>query len=326
LVLDPEGNLYGTTTGGGMNRNPCPDYSYGCGVVFKLDPLGNETVFHTFGATGDGISPQAGLVRDSAGNLYGTATYGNNRNSCTPGSGCGIVFRIDSAGQHYKVLYRFTGGADGANPQGGLILDSSGNLYGTAEGGGTISSSCPFAPYGCGVVFKLDPLGNETAIYAFTGGAAGSDPRAGLTRDSTGNLYGTTSQGGRVNPSCPNGSQGCGVVFKVDPLGNETVLYAFTGGSDGAFPLAGVIRDSLGNLYGTTINGGNGGTGCSDVYGCGVVFKVDSLGNETVLHNFSGGVDGSSPLAGLMQYQGWAYGTANRGGGHDGGVVFKVQP
>jgi uncharacterized repeat protein (TIGR03803 family) len=175
-------------------------------------------------------------------------------------------------------------------------------------------------------VFKLDPMGNETVVYSFTGGADGAEPRAGLVRDAAGNLYGTTFVGGATVSSCPNGVQGCGVVFKLDPMGNETVLHTFTGGADGAEPLASLIRDAAGNLYGTTFTGGTTGSSCSDVYGCGVVFKVGPLGNQTVLHSFTGGVDGSSPYGGLLSFQGLVYGMAERGGAGNGGVVFKVQP
>src|SRR5207248_3167096 len=146
--------------------------------------------------------------------------------------------------------------------------------------------SC-FGGSGCGVVFKLDPTGKETVLYTFTGGTDGSNPVAGLRRDSAGNLYSTTQRGGDVN--C-NGGQGCGVVFKLDSTGRETVLYRFTGGTDGAFPAAGLIRDAAGNLFGTTQSGGN--PSCFSGNGCGVVFKLDPTGKETVLYTFTGGLDG----------------------------------
>ena len=149
--------------------------------------------------------------------------------------------------QTYNVLYSFTGGTDGTNPSVGLVRDGAGNLYGTTFNGGTTGGPC--GSTGCGVVFEVDKTGKETVLYAFTGGADGGYPQAGLVRDAAGNLYGTTSFGGAT--SFCFGS-GCGVVFKLDKTGKETVLYAFTGGADGGEPVAGLVRDTAGNLYGTT--------------------------------------------------------------------------
>ena len=168
--------------------------------------------------------------------------------------GYGVVYKVDTAG-HSTVLHNFTNGADGGYPYGGVIRDSKGNLYGTAQGGGAS---------GAGVVFKLDRSGNETLLYSFTGGADGGYPSAGVIRDLAGNFYGTTNGGG---------ASGAGVVFKLDPSGNETALYSFTGGADGGYPLAGLIRDSKGNLYGTTNGGGASGAGVG-------LFKLDKTGNE----------------------------------------------
>jgi uncharacterized repeat protein (TIGR03803 family) len=141
------------------------------------------------------------------------------------------------------VLYSFTGGTDGAFPNGGLILDSAGDLYGTTSQGGDGSSM--IAPGGCGVVFKLDQSGKETVLYSFTGGADGGYAQAGLIGDASGNLYGTTRLGGESSCGPP---YGCGTVFKVDKTGRETVLHAFVGGSDGATPYAQLLRDPVGNL------------------------------------------------------------------------------
>src|ERR1700730_17500096 len=192
-----------------------------------------------------------------------------------------------SAAPTETVLHSFTG-SDGANPSGGLIADSSGNLYGTAEGG---RAGCIF---GCGVVFKLSPGGTEKVLYSFTGGSDGAYP-GGLIADSSGNLYGTTTYGGASGSRC---GIVCGVVFKLSPRGTETVLHSFTG-SDGRFPGSGLIADSSGNLYGTTHNGGVASTlGCS-VYGCGTVFKLSPDGTETVLYSFRGR-HGTFPGAGLI--------------------------
>lgn len=293
LLSDKAGNLYGTTIAGGTSN---------LGTVFKVDTTNTETVLHSF--TGpDGVFPVAGLVRDKAGNLYGTTFYGG-------ASGEGTVFKLDPTGTE-TVLYSFTGGADGANPHGSLILDKAGNLYGTTSLGGLLS--CFGA--GCGVVFKLDTTGTETVLHSFTG-PDGANPDAGLVRDKEGNLYGTTSGGG---PSKE------GTVFKLDTTPTETVLYSFTGLADGAGPLAGLVRDKAGNLYGTTNQGGN--LSCKAPSGCGVVFKVDPAGVETVLHSFTGGADGSVLYGDLVQDKaGNLYGTTSNGGASGVGTVFKLTP
>lgn len=236
VVQDAAGNLYGTTFFGGIRNN---------GVVFKVDPTGKETVLHSFAGNPDGANPLAGLIRDTAGNLYGVTEFGGNP-GCSGGSGCGTAFKIDARGI-YSTLYSFIGQPDGGLPEGRLIMDSAGNLYGTTYSGGAV---------GFGTVFKLDPTGKETILYSFATGANGTNPRAALVRDAHGNLYGTTVLGG----------VGFGTVFKLDPAGNETVLYSFTGGADGARPYCNLILDNLGNLYGTTSIGGT--------YGWGVVFKL----------------------------------------------------
>jgi uncharacterized repeat protein (TIGR03803 family) len=282
VIRDSAGNLYGTTEYGG---------TAGRGVVFKLDATGHETVLYSFTGGADGGYPAAGVIRDSAGNLYGTTPEGGTANA-------GVVYKLDTPG-HETVLYSFTGNADGGDPNAGVIRDSSGNLYGTASGGGAAN---------LGVVFKLDTAGHETVLYSFPGGADGSEPRAGVIRDSAGNLYGTTANGGAAN---------AGVVFKLDATGHESLLYRFTGGADGSYPTAGAIRDSAGNLYGTTANGGAANAG--------VVYKLDAAGQETVLYSFTGGADGGSPSAGVIRdAAGNLYGTAYYGGTASAGVVFKV--
>jgi uncharacterized repeat protein (TIGR03803 family) len=234
------------------------------------------------------------VIFDSAGNLYGTAVFGG------PAS-AGVVYKVDAAGKE-TVLYSFTGGADGAGPNTSLVRDSAGNLYGTTENGGA---------HGKGAVFKLDTSGVETVLHAFRGGADGVGPN-GVVIDAAGNLYGTTFGGGAASQT---GAQE-GVVFKVDPAGNETLLHSFTGLSDGGAPTSGVIRDSEGNLYGTTFYGG---------LGDGVVYKIDSAGRETVLYTFTGGDDGGNPDAGVVRGPaGNLYGTnVNYGQGH-GGVIFEL--
>ena len=341
LILDSEGNLYGTTNGGGAS---------GAGVVFKINTSGKEIVLYSFTGGNDGGYSTAGVIRDRAGNLYGTTSGGG-------ASGAGVVFKVDPTG-HETVLYSFTGGADGGSPGAGVIRDPAGNLYGTTAFGGTAE---------LGVVFKLDTSGNETVLHSFMRGVDGDQPDlAGVIRDEAGNLYGTTAF---------NGAGGQGTVYKLDPNGNVTVLYAFPGTRDGqnvynnglilagdgqlygttfyggktgfgvlyqldghgnetvlhsftnftangfGQPTGGVIRDSAGNLYGTTFHGqADVGTGY------GVVYKVDTANHATVLHNFTNGADGGYPYGGVIRdWAGNLYGTTVGGGGTSGaGVVFKI--
>ena len=282
VIRDPAGNLYGTTSDGGAAS---------VGVVYKLNAASQETVLHTFTGGADGSFPNAGVIRDSSGNLYGTTSSGGTANA-------GVVYTLDAAGRE-TVLYSFTGGADGSFPYAGVIRDSAGNLYGTTLVGG---------PAELGEVFELDAAGNETVLFSFPGPTDGEWPTAGVIRDPAGNLYGTTEYGGRAN---------AGVVYKVNTAGREKVLYSFTGGADGSFPYAGVIRDSAGNLYGTTTAGGASNSG--------VVYKVNTAGQETVLYSFTGAADGGLPFAGVIRDSaGNLYGTTTAGGASNSGVVYKV--
>jgi uncharacterized repeat protein (TIGR03803 family) len=276
LITDAQGNLYGTTVTGGVNNENgvCPFYGgdFGCGTVFMLQPHRVETILYRFCSLSncaDGGFPYAGLIADSSGSLYGTTSFG--------GSGYGgAVFKI--SGGTETVLYNFcsrSNCADGADPVASLIMDSSGNFYGTTAEGGIASNSCS---NGCGTVFKLAPDGTETVIHSFCTDSNCSDgaiPMASLLMDSNGNLFGTTESGGDSITHC-----GCGTVFEITPDGTETVLHAFRGGAngtggDGAYPVAGLITDKRGNLFGTTIYGGVvvGGNRCSNI-GCGTVFKI----------------------------------------------------
>ena len=303
VIRDTAGNLYGTTQNGGGSG--CSNY--GCGVAYKIDSAGVETVLHSFTGGADGGSLW-GLIRDGAGNLYGNAQAG--------GAGFGLVFKLNQANKE-TVLYDFAGGADGAGPTGNLIRDSAGNLYGTTSGGGNIAS-CG----GCGTVFKVDSTGKHTVLHSFTGGTGGSAPVSGVVMDAAGNLYGTTTQGGDL--ACGN-RFGCGTVFKVDAAGVFTVLYGFAGGAAGNDPFAALTLDAAGNLYGTTVVGGDLSL-CSKM-GCGTVFKVDSAGNETVLYTFEANGVGRYPYGRLIRdTAGNIWGTANQGGKAVGGTVFKLGP
>ena len=283
LIRDQAGNLYGTTVDGGAANS---------GTVFKLDATGTETVLHSFTGAPDGVNPYAGLIRDTAGNLYGTTSAGG-------AAGHGTVFKLDTTGVE-TVLHSFTAVPDGAAPYAGLVRDAAGNLYGTTTSGGA----------GYGTVFKLDPTGTETVLHSFDGRGDGGILYAGVIRDTAGNLYGTTLYGG------PSG--GRGTVFKVDATGAETVLYTFKGVPDGQNPVAGLIRDTAGNLYGITLSGGFS-------FGYGTVFKLDATGAETVLYRFGPPPNGRNPGAGLVRdAAGNLYGTTFAGGTSDFGTVFKL--
>ena len=261
-----------------------------------------EVVLHKFNGA-DGATPAAGVIRDSAGNLYGTTGRGGASN-------LGVVYKLDTSGKQ-TVLYSFcsqTNCTDGSLPTAGVIQDSAGDLCGTTEIGGA---------HDLGVVYKLDTSGNETVLYSFCSQANctdGFDPQAGVIRDSAGDLYGTTLRGGASDD---------GVVYKLDASGNETVLYSFclqASCTDGQYPDAGVVRDSAGNLYGTTYDGG--------AHRGGVVYKLDTSGNETVLYSFCSRAhctDGNEPSAGVIQDSaGNLYGTTVFGGASNKGVVYKL--
>lgn len=300
LVLDANGNLYGTTYEGGIQD--CIGYGFGCGTVFRINRNGRETILHNFiSGPLDGLWPLAGVIRDAAGNLYGTTSQGGE-------SSYGTLFKINPQGRE-RVLHSFTHG-DGSYPIADLVFDGQGNLYGTTTFGGSRDG---------GTVFKYDVTKRFSVLYSFS---YGFYPRAGLAVDSQGKLYGTTWQGGDTD-YC--GGYGCGVVFKLNQKGKFTSLYDFTGGSDGSNPLGGLVRDKAGNLYGTTSYGGD--LSCSLGYnvGCGVVFKITATGIFKVLHTFSM-QEGAASYAGLvMDKTGNLYGTTSAGGAYGYGTVFELQ-
>ena len=217
-----------------------------------------------------------------------------------------------------EILHAFAG-ADGAYPSAGLILDFRGNLYGTTLQGGNTGAAC--INLGCGTVFKVEPTGKEIVLYRFTGGADGQAPAAPLLRDRKGNLYGTTAIGGDTkNLDCDIQSLGCGVVFELTRRGERVTLYTFLAyPSDGQNPAGGLVLDKKRNLYGTTARGGPANDG--------TVFKLTHTGEETVLHNFTGGPDGINPRSNLvLDRKGDRYGTTYFGGSFGGGTLFKVTP
>ena len=317
-MLDSSGNLYGTTYVGGLT---CDSGLSHCGIVFKLAPNGVESVVHLFkGAPTDGEHSRAGLLRDSLGNSYGTTWSGGSANG-------GTVFKIDSVGNE-STLHNFKSfSGDGATPYAALIRDGAGNLYGTTSAGGG-STACQG---GCGTVFKLTNSSGtwkEVILHRFKG-TDGASPYGKLIRDQSGNLYGTTAFGGG-STSC---STGCGTVFKLTPAGTLIVLHNFAVKSNGWSPQAGLVSDSLGNLYGTTAVGG-GSSACPA--GCGTVFKLDTTQKKTLFHRFTGGADGANPYAELLLNEAThtLYGTAylggnqacstQLGGGPGCGTVFKI--
>jgi uncharacterized repeat protein (TIGR03803 family) len=324
-ALDPNTNYPDSTVQGGQT------YYY---VTTAVDSVGNESDYsnqtmavipggsgseqalYNFAGGADPKFPYAGLVFDKAGNLFGTTQLGGANNQ-------GTVFEVthNSDGSWTEtVLYSFTGSADGGQPSAGLILDASGNLYGTANFGG--SGNCNL---GCGTVFKLTPASGgwtETVLYTFTGGNDGREPYARLLFDAAGNLYGTTLLGGNVNSVC---TTGCGTVFKLTRSSNswtQSVLYAFTGGADGASPYDALAFDPAGNLYGTAYAGGASGNGA--------IFKLtpgSSGWTESVLYAFTGARDGKYSYGDvILDASGNIYGTAFQGGSQGYGAVFQLVP
>ena len=234
-----------------------------------------ETVLYNFPAVPNGSTPYAPLIRDAAGNLFGTASAGGLYNQ-------GVVFEVDASGNE-KVLYNFTGAAGGAGPHSGLFRDAAGNLYGAAGSGGAANN---------GTLYKLDAAGKLTVLHTFHAGPQdGQTPGTPVVLDGDGNLWGTTQHGGAADR---------GVVYKLNNTGQETVVHSFAGGTDGAQPMAGLTLDAAGNLYGTTAYGGYSGGQCrSRIHvvpaGCGVVFKIDAAGNYSLLYSFGDRPDGEDP-------------------------------
>jgi uncharacterized repeat protein (TIGR03803 family) len=291
------GNLYGTTYFGGAHNG---------GTVFKLTPHADgswtESVLYNFCQRGcGGYLPTAGLVFDTAGNLYGTTDEFGGVFKLAPNSDGTWTESV------LTLMFRPSSGTD-------LIFDTAGNLYGEEEVDGA---------FGYGMVFELAPnldgTWTESVLYSFTGGSDGGYPSGRLSRDAAGNLYGTTGSGGA----------GHGVVFELTPNSDgtwtESVLHSFTV-KDGSYPLSGVTLDAAGNLYGTTAAGGI--PTCTDFVGggCGVVFKLDTSRNYSVLHKFANHPGANPTVSPILDAAGNLYGTTDAGGPADAGVVFKMAP
>src|ERR1022692_3945706 len=307
LIQGSDGSFYGTAQSGG---------AYGLGTVFRMDASGNATVLHSFSGL-EGHGPIAALVQGQDGNFYGTAIDGGSEQ-------LGAVFRINEAG-NVTVLHSFSG-SDGAGPAAPLIQARDGYFYGTTALGGNLSCmvSTTETVQGCGTIFRIDSAGNFTLLYSFSG-PDGLLPVAALLQSSDGNFYGTATGGG----SATGGGTAFGTIFRMDSAGAVTVLDSFVAfpGSDpdGGILEAPVIQGSDGNFYGTTSGGGSSTSS-------GTVFKMDSSGNITVLHTFSG-PDGAASVAPLIQASdGNFYGTTQRGGnlsctgpnGQGCGTLFKM--
>jgi|tagenome__1003787_1003787.scaffolds.fasta_scaffold20986322_3 uncharacterized repeat protein (TIGR03803 family) len=295
LILDSAGNLYGTSNNGGK---------YGLGTVFEVAKSGTLTVLHSFqGGITDGTNPQDSVIRDSAGNLYGTTEYGGDHRA-------GVVFKLSPSNQETILFSGFdANGPNGGIPN-GLIRDSAGNLFGTTLQGG-------LGGYYYGVAFKLDPVDNFTVLHDFCAAGPpdcpdGSKPGSLIT--TRGNFYGVTEYGGDL---------GFGTVFEITPRGVVTVLHTFGGAGDGQTPTRSLRQDAKGNLYGVTFAGGTNNDG--------ILFKQpESGGPETVLYNFGSlpnCADGCGPIGPIaMDRTGNIYGIAytNTPHGPDHAVVWEV--
>ena len=328
VVFDKQGNLYGATTDGGMVYQLAPPAEQG-------NPW-TETVLYTFKGKqyNDGDLPNGGLLIDSQGNLYGVTAYGGSGDCVLLGTnvGCGTVYELSPPQQKgdpwtETILYSFPTAKQGYLPNGDLVFDGDGNLYGATEFGGGKGTTCdPFYQY-CGAVFELSPpkakggKWTEKVLHAFASGTDGANPNGGLVLDSKGAIYGTTYGGGNESREC--GSGGCGTAFELKPPTKkggawvEKQLHVFAAGNDGGDPAGNLIFDAKGSLYGAAQGGSSSGGG--------IVYRLTADGGgwkKTVLHWFSSG-----PLAGLLfDSVGNLYGTTADGGGEGGGTVFRLRP
>jgi len=253
ITIDPAGNIYGTSQQGG---------THGDGTVFKVTLSGVLSTVYNFAGGSDGADPVLGIVRDSAGNLYGVTTAGGTGYDTCDG-GCGTVFKVTPAGKE-TVLYRFTNGADGGEPIYSVTVDSQGNLYG-------YTYNFFVAPEN-GSLYKITPNGMFSILHVFCSQSSctdGSSPASRPIIGSDGNLYGVTAIGGAFN---------WGTVFKMTPDGQETVLYNFTGGNDGGEPLNSLAQDAHGNMYGSALKG---------ALNSGVLFKITQPGAYSLLYTFN---------------------------------------
>jgi len=315
LAADKEGNLYGTAGGGNASHD---------GVLFKIGTKGTYSLLHTFGGgKTDGSGPDnASPVFDASGNLYGVTAYGG-AGACSgrTTTGCGTVFKYSAVGT-YSIVHSFKGSPnDGYGPDGGLVVDAKGNVYGTTMAGGIENSGCGNAG-SCGTIFKISSEGDESVLYRFCSEekcADGGEPTGGMQIDSEGNLYGTTAGGG---------THLHGTVFKFSVSGGYKVLYDFCADADctdGAGPEGSLALDSKGNLYGPTLTGG---VACSSssAEGCGTLFTITTADKGfSVLHSFGSLVTGIEPEGGVVvDASDNVFGTTAFGGAHEVyGTIFE---
>ncbi len=310
LVEGADGNFYGTTSNSGPG---------GLGTIFKISQMGILTVLHSFSGP-DGAGPAAPLIQGQDGFFYGTTALGGDLLCRAPGSalaaGCGTIFRTDSSG-NFTSLHSFSR-PEGVLPVAALVQASDGNFYGTTAGGG----NAPEGGTAFGTVFRMDSSGDVTLLHSFVT-FQGASPEGGVLQGAViqgtdGNFYGTSSAGGNSTSS--------GTVFKMDLLGNVTVLHSFSG-SEGASPAAPLIQAPDGNFYGTTSAGGTGqGTVGNLLCDCGTLFEMDSSGDITILHEFAGyPADGAVPYcAPVLGTDGNLYGTTKYGGMSNVGTIFQL--
>ena len=311
-------------------------------ILFVISSLGQPLVeaqtfhvIHSFAAGADGATPLAGVTLDAEGNLYGTAEYGGLTSPMCYSGGCGTVYQMKRSGADWILtpLYSFHGN-DGANPAARVMFGVNGTLYGTTQIGG--HGNCAFFGSGCGLVFDLKPSATvcktalcpwtASVLYEFTGLSDGGEPGTGdLNFDQSGDVYGTTVNGGYTGDSCPASNRGCGVDFELTRSGgswSETVLHKFFGAGDGEYPEAGVIFDNAGNLYGTAAHG-------NTIQWDGTAYELTPSGSgwlETTLYAFPvEGPDGNIVFGGLIfDRQGNLYGSTQVGGSQNGGTVFEL--
>ena len=314
LVEDSAGNLYGTSSQGGL----------GFGTAYELSPaMGggwNESLIYLFAGGADAAQPSGSLIFDSSGNLYGVSQAGGANNR-------GTVYELSpsASGWTEKILYSFAGNSDGQSPTGSVTFDKTGNLYGTTLQGGD-SANCF---QGCGTVFILTLTSTggwaEKPIISFDGGPDGGAPGGNLLIDINSNVYGTTLEGGTVNANCP---VGCGLVFRLTPqltFWRLSRLFTFQGGGSGSGPNA-LAFDTLGNLYGDT---SFGGPACTVDIGCGVVYQLTPAAGQwkqRILHAFTGRRDGTQPAGVAFDSFGNLFGTTNYGATGNNGIVWELTP
>ena len=296
LTLGTDGDFYGTSYGGG---------AFSLGTVFKTTASGALTPLYNFGTCkypcGEGVHPNAPPVEGRDGNFYGTTAY------TIDGSNDGVIYKITPTGT-YTTLHRFTA-TTGYNPQAPLILGADGNFYGTTTlGGKNVSSYCVNnAYYTCGTVFKMTPSGTVTFLHEFDK-TDGAGPLAPVVQGTDGNFYGTTSRGGDAN--------GDGVIFKLTPSGQFTLLHTFNGTTDGKQPSGGLVEATDGNFYGATTIGG------SKNYG--TIYKITAAGAFSVVYNFDN-TTGATPQVTLFQHtNGDLYGDAYGGGKSGYGAIYTL--